>query len=247
MSLSRQALRRALRQRRSALTPTERARAAERIARRLMLSPHYRRSRRIAVYLAVGGEIDCAPLIRHALRAGKRLYLPHVLPNGLLRFLRWTPSTPMRNNRFGIPEPATPGAPPLAPQRLDLVCLPLVGFDSRGNRLGMGGGYYDRSFAWIKRAPKRMQGLDAPGQWWPVAARFPEENSGSRRRKMGTWPTVSVDAVDFVQTGQTPAPRRPRLIGLAYDFQHVPRLHRAHWDVALDGAVTPTRIYAFKR
>lgn len=50
----------------------------------------------------------------------------------------------MRRNRFGIPEPLGKA---VAPQRLDAVCVPLVGFDGRGRRLGMGGGFYDRTFA----------------------------------------------------------------------------------------------------
>jgi 5-formyltetrahydrofolate cyclo-ligase len=193
---SRRDLRLELRKRRSALSKPARERAAQSIARRLALSPRYRLSRRIAVYLAVNGEIDCTPLIRAAHRQGKHIFLPCIQPDGHMRFRRWTPATPMRRNRFGILEPHTSARGHLPPQALDMVFMPLVGFDPRGNRLGMGGGYYDRTFAWLRHRP---------------------------------------------------LPRSPHLIGLAHDFQFVRKLHRAYWDVRLDGAVTPSRTFRFFR
>ena len=147
-------LRLELRKRRSALSETAREDAAQRIARRLALNPRYRRSRRIAAYLAVNGEIDCNPLIRAALEQGKQIFLPCIQPDGHMRFQRWTPATPMRRNRFGILEPHTSARADLPPQFLDMVLMPLVGFDPRGNRLGMGGGFYDRTFAWLRHRPR---------------------------------------------------------------------------------------------
>jgi 5-formyltetrahydrofolate cyclo-ligase len=143
-------LRLELRKRRSALSEAACEDASQRIARRLALDPRYRRSRRIAVYLAVNGEIDCSPLIRPALRQGKQLFLPCIQPDGHLCFLRWTPATRMRRNRFGILEPHSPARAYLPPQSLDMVLVPLVGFDHHGNRLGMGGGFYDRTFSWLR-------------------------------------------------------------------------------------------------
>lgn len=151
---SRLDLRFELRKRRSALPEPTREHAARGIARRLSLNPRFRRSRRIAVYLAVNGEIDCTPLIRAALGQGKQIFLPCIQPDGHMRFQRWTPATPMRRNRFGILEPRTSVRGHLQPQALDMVLMPLVGFDPRGNRLGMGGGYYDRTFAWLRHRPR---------------------------------------------------------------------------------------------
>lgn len=147
-------LRLELRKRRSALSRAAREHAAQDIARRLALDPRYRRSRSIAAYLAVNGEVDCAPLIHAALEQGKQIYLPCIQPDGHMRFQRWTPATPMRRNRFGILEPSTPARAYLPPQSLDMALMPLVGFDPRGNRLGMGGGYYDRTFAWLRHRPR---------------------------------------------------------------------------------------------
>lgn len=142
---------------RERITLDRRARdaAARRISSRLALEPEYRRSRRIAVYLAVNGELDCAPLIHAAQRHGKQIYLPCIQADGHLRFRRWTPATRTRANRFGIPEPESAALPFLEPRRLDLVLMPLVGFDAFGTRLGMGGGYYDRTFAWLRHVGTR--------------------------------------------------------------------------------------------
>ena len=143
-------LRLELRKRRSALSGAAREKAAQRIARRLVLDPRYRRSRCIAAYLAVNGEIDCNRLIHAAFRQGKQIFLPCIQPDGHMRFLRWTPATRMQRNRFGILEPRDPARAYFPPQALDMVLMPLVGFDLRGNRLGMGGGYYDRTFSWLR-------------------------------------------------------------------------------------------------
>ena len=57
----------------------------------------------------------------------------------------------MRINRFKLPEPDVTDAEMLEPESLDLVLVPLVVFDPQLNRIGMGGGYYDRSFEFRKQ------------------------------------------------------------------------------------------------
>ena len=140
-------LRQQMRARRRALSPAERAAAAERFAQAMWprLQPPPRQ--RIAVYLAFDGELDLQPLINRLWAAGKTVYLPVVtrLAPRRLWFREYRPDSPMRPNRFGIPEPLTG---PLLPSRLlDVVLLPLTAFDASGTRLGMGGGFYDRTFS----------------------------------------------------------------------------------------------------
>jgi len=120
------------------------------IARSLWQLPVLRRARRIAAYQAFGGEIDCAPLIEQARAAGRELFLP-TLHRGALRFAPFTPDGSLTKNRFGIEEPAIALAHQRAGLFLDVVLTPLVAFDLSGNRLGMGGGYYDRSFAFRRQ------------------------------------------------------------------------------------------------
>ena len=143
----RSALRRVLRQRRRSLTPTQQQSAARRLANHLLNLPLVKASHSIALYLPNDGEISLQPFIEQLWRLGKTPYLPqlHPLRGGRLWFLPYRRKSLLRNNRFGIPEPRSPRV--FQPRQMDLVLLPLVGFDAHGNRLGMGGGFYDRTFA----------------------------------------------------------------------------------------------------
>jgi 5-formyltetrahydrofolate cyclo-ligase len=109
-----------------------------------MQLPELRRARRIAVYLAHGSELSTAPLIERLHRAGRKLFVPVVVEAGRMRFLALPPRAPLRRDVLGLPRPAHSRAR-CAARRLDVIVLPLVGFDARGMRLGMGGGYYDRA------------------------------------------------------------------------------------------------------
>jgi len=146
-------LRRELRRRRRELSPLDQKRAALRLARQLLRMPAVQRARHIAVYLPNDGEIDPGFFVALAQRLGKVCYLPvlHPVLTNRLWFCRFDRNIPMHHNRFGIPEPRRPRAgqkrPPWAMQ---LVLLPLVGFDAGGGRLGMGGGFYDRTFAFTR-------------------------------------------------------------------------------------------------
>ena len=88
-----------------------------------------------------------------ALARGKQVYLPVLVPlrRPRLLFARYTPDTPMALNRYGIAEPDIPHHCLLPPRALDLVITPLVAFDAALNRLGMGGGYYDNTFSFLRR------------------------------------------------------------------------------------------------
>ena len=144
----RRALRRQLREARRALSARQQYDAAHALLAELQVRPEVRRARRVAVYLPQDGEIDPGPLSAWLQARGCLVCLPVIDPiargSQRLRFAPWDPDISWQTNRFGIDEPATPRA--LEPWTLDLVFLPLVGFDIMGNRLGMGGGFYDRTF-----------------------------------------------------------------------------------------------------
>lgn len=152
--MKRDELRSSMRSLRTALTPAERRAAAEAAAAVAATLPRYRDARRIGVYLAVDGELDPEPLVQHARAAGKEVYLPVLPPSDGLPFtyLPYLAGAALRPNRFRIPEPLPSAGESLAPVELDFVLAPLVAFDLRGQRLGMGGGFYDRSFAFLKAA-----------------------------------------------------------------------------------------------
>ena len=140
-----------MRQKRRALGERERTLCAARLCDAFVREPLFRNSRRVAAYLTNDGEMDLQPLIERLWGAGKEVFLP-VLHRKQLWFMPYTRDSRFVHNRFGIPEPD------LAPRRrvrlasLDLALMPLVAFDDAGNRLGMGGGFYDRTFAYLKRA-----------------------------------------------------------------------------------------------
>ncbi|WP_421868635.1 5-formyltetrahydrofolate cyclo-ligase [Motiliproteus sp.] len=151
--MNRAQLRKQLRQQRRALNPAQQRRAAADLARCLKSNPQFVRARRIAFYLPSDGEISPLPLIDMALKMGKTCFLPvlHPIYHNRLWFARYRPDARLRKNIYGISEPDIRLEPRVHPWALDLVLLPLVGFDPHGGRLGMGGGYYDRSFAFTRR------------------------------------------------------------------------------------------------
>lgn len=148
--LSRPALRRKLRQARRQLTPAQQRVAASRLYRQLAQHPVFRRARHIALYLPNDGEIDPGLLLRAAQRRGKATYLPvlNPWPRTRMVFQRIKPGERLRRNRFDIFEPVIRSARQRRVWALDLLLMPLVGFDGKGGRLGMGGGFYDRSLAY---------------------------------------------------------------------------------------------------
>jgi 5-formyltetrahydrofolate cyclo-ligase len=141
----RQALRRELRARRRAIQGPARLAAARALAQRVDATRLLRPGRRIGLYLATAEEIDTTQLIALARRRGCQIALPRIVStrHDRMRFHDW--SGAVRRGPYRILEPV--GGPRRAAREFDAVFLPLVGFDERGHRIGMGRGYYDRFFA----------------------------------------------------------------------------------------------------
>ncbi|GFM49947.1 5-formyltetrahydrofolate cyclo-ligase [Pseudomonas cichorii] len=152
-TLTRPQLRRQLRKARRALTPGQQRAAALGLYRQLAQHPLFRRARHISLYLPMDGEIDPRLLLRAAQRRGKATYLPvlDAWPRTKMVFQRVRPGEKFIPNRFRIPEPRINRARQRRIWALDLILMPLVGFDDEGGRLGMGGGFYDRSLAYLAR------------------------------------------------------------------------------------------------
>jgi 5-formyltetrahydrofolate cyclo-ligase len=169
------------------------AHAAIDIKKNLWQLPELSRAKNIGSYFSVHGEADPGAFVQSAWMRKKRIFMP-VLRKNAMRLYELSPTDELETNAFGIPEPISKNAQPINTKNLDVILVPLVAFDMYGNRLGMGGGYYDRLLAFTKHRP------------------------------------------NF---------RRPLLIGLAYDFQHVPPLATNHWDVPLHAVVTNRNTYRF--
>ena len=164
LAQSRELLRQQLRTRRRALPAALRIQAAERLARQLLAMPLAPESGHVAGYWAMDGEIALHAWQVHL--PSDCVYCLPVLHGDRLRFAPWRPGDALVGNRFGIPEPDVPAGSLIDARDMTLVVVPLVGFDRSGNRIGMGGGWYDRSFDFRQHQP-------APP--WLVGAAFADQ------------------------------------------------------------------------
>lgn len=113
--------------------------------------------RKIAAYWPFNGEPDLTPLFEPLVASGCQLALPVVdVGDGhRMRFHAWQAGVQLIPNRYGIPEPST--APQVELDDYDLLLMPLVAYDTHGNRLGMGAGYYDRHLETLRDAPRPLR------------------------------------------------------------------------------------------
>ena len=171
-------LRQQIRKTRANLTALQQQQAEDSITQQALALIEERNAQHIALYLSFDGEISTDKLIKILWAQGKQVYLPVLHPfnpNHLL-FLRYLPDTPMLKNKFGILEPKLNVQSVLPLEELDILFTPLVAFDKQGNRLGMGGGFYDRtlqnwrnsSFIPVGLAHQCQQVEQLPTEAWDV-------------------------------------------------------------------------------
>nr|WP_136251814.1 5-formyltetrahydrofolate cyclo-ligase [Ningiella ruwaisensis] len=142
-------MRQTFRERRRALSTAQQKEAALTLVEQFKQHELFANAQHIAIYLTNDGELDTQALIQYFWEREIAVYLPvlHPFSDGHLLFLRYTPDSAMRPNAYGILEPQL-DCRQICPLRdLDVLFTPLVAFDEGGNRLGMGGGFYDRTLA----------------------------------------------------------------------------------------------------
>ena len=148
---------------RRAIPAATRIAAADALASQLLALPFAPESGKVAGYWAVDGEIALHAW-QLALPAGVQYCLPVLHADQRLRFAPWRPGAPVTPNAHGIPEPAVEASELLTPAMMDLVVVPMVAFDRRCQRLGMGGGWYDRSFEGRRDRSPRLVGVGFAAQ-----------------------------------------------------------------------------------
>lgn len=147
--MNKSTLRRQLKATRNALKPPARRQAARASLRLALRHGLLLRAKRIGVYLPHSGEFDAHLMLNQILLMRRECYVPVLPQRGrVLRFARIRHDSQMTRNRYGIAEPLD--ARPVRARQLDLLLMPLVGFDHQGFRLGMGGGFYDATLAFMR-------------------------------------------------------------------------------------------------
>ena len=158
-SLKRSEIRKLIRQRRCALSSSQQELASQNLLSKLTTHPKIQQAQNIAIYLARDGELNGETFIHWCWKNNKNVYLPviHPFSKGHLLFLKFQAQTQMKMSSFGINEPKLDIRLIRPANRIDIILTPLVAFDALGNRLGMGGGFYDRTLANCQQANKNTQ------------------------------------------------------------------------------------------
>eukprot|EP01026_Neomeris_dumetosa_P051886 TRINITY_DN4574_c0_g3_i1.p1 TRINITY_DN4574_c0_g3~~TRINITY_DN4574_c0_g3_i1.p1 ORF type:complete len:265 (+),score=-1.19 TRINITY_DN4574_c0_g3_i1:145-939(+) len=143
-------LRQILRKKRRTLSLIEQHRASQKLFFNITNKQFFINAKNIGFYFANDGEISPAKLFLLAHKKNKKCFFPKLTQNDKMEFRLFSNKQNLKANKYGIQEP-TLNCPTIDSHMLDLVFVPLVGFDKNGNRLGMGGGYYDRTFSFRKK------------------------------------------------------------------------------------------------
>ncbi|MDN3651863.1 5-formyltetrahydrofolate cyclo-ligase [Thalassotalea ponticola] len=149
LKTQRQTIRQQVRNQRRSLSAEQQEAAKLAICDRLTAHPRVQSAQHIAVYLANDGELDLSAFIAWCWQHNKQVYLPVIHPfcSGHLLFLQYRQDSPLVVNDYRILEPALNAMHVIPRNQLDVIVTPLVAFDQSNNRLGMGGGFYDRTLS----------------------------------------------------------------------------------------------------
>ncbi len=158
-SINKKQLRQQIRSLRQQLSNEQCLKAGQQLAQQFKQQFVDQDFQKIATYLQNDNELDTSVLIEHFFQSNTQVYLPKIYEDGSnqMQFLHYCPHSKLQNNRFGIPEPITDDDIEL--QNIDLLLMPLTVFDLSGNRIGMGGGYYDRALSKLSDKKPLLVGI----------------------------------------------------------------------------------------
>ncbi len=137
-------LRKTIREQKRAMTPQMVADASDALAKQFFATGYYQNAKTIYGYLPYNQEVRTVPILEQALRDGKKVAVPKVYGDRM-QFVYMQDLSQVAPSDMGIPEPI--GDEPVAEDKTALVLMPGLAFDKRGNRMGYGGGYYDKFLA----------------------------------------------------------------------------------------------------
>lgn len=157
MANNQHSLRQAYRQARRTLSASQQTEHAKQATQLFIESDFLTNAQHIAIFLSQDGELATQLLIEHLWQNNRQVYLPIILNNGELGFALYDAKTKLTPNKFNILEPSKPQY--IEPKQLDLIIMPLTCFDTAGNRIGMGGGYYDKTLSFKNKQPTKISPL----------------------------------------------------------------------------------------
>lgn len=134
-------LRRMIRDQKRAMTERQIEEASRQLGEKFACCEQYRRAKTIYGYMPYNQEVQTIPMLERAMQEGKQVAVPKVYGD-TMKFILVTDLTKMEKSDFGIPEPIADG--PVANDPTALVLMPGLAFTARGDRMGYGGGYYDK-------------------------------------------------------------------------------------------------------
>lgn len=152
MQMGKHEIRRRVCQQRDSLGPAEITRKSALIGQKLRLLPAYRRARKVMFFLSFRSEVDTRRMVEESMARGMQVLVPRAVPASreLIPSLLLDWERDLAPGAYGIPEPRPEALRPAQPGEIDLLVVPGVAFDLKGNRLGYGGGYYDRFIRTLK-------------------------------------------------------------------------------------------------
>ncbi len=213
-------IRNRIRAARKAVAPSDRVAWSQSICKRMVGLKQFQSADRVAGFLAFDGEADPRAAMVAAIDQGKQVYVPTIIAKGTpLKFVQWTQDCEMQKNRFNIEEPVAPKSTWIEGHELDFVITPLVAFDESCNRIGVGGGFYDRTFAFLNSNKN---------------SKF--SSSKESNSKLTNVQSNESEPVIAQNSSST-------LIGFAFELQKVACITTNDWDVGLHGVVTETTSY----
>ena len=144
-----------IRQQRESLSHEEQLHLSHQIFEHIFCSDMFQKANSMAFYMAHRGEVKTQSLIDKCLNLNKKCYLPNLHPTKRqqLLFMPYHADAIMQQNKYRIEEVALDDEKVLMPWLLDCVFMPLVAFDDAKHRIGMGAGFYDRTFCFKKNNP----------------------------------------------------------------------------------------------
>lgn len=152
----------------------------------ILQAEHWKAANTVFIYVSMPSEADTSKFILEALNGGKRLCVPKITGDGAMEAVQIESIAQLQKGKFGISEPID-GCKIIQKSEIDLAIMPCMAADENGNRLGKGGGYYDRFCEGFNQkalilCPEALLFKAIPTESWDLAADVVTEDRILRKK-----------------------------------------------------------------